>query len=574
MKQHVADWFPVSRWARGMTRASLSSDLTAAAVVTLLLIPQCLAYALLAGMPAVTGLYASMLPLVIYALMGTSPVLGVGPAALRSIMSVAAVGAVAQAGSPGFMAATALLAVLVGVMLLLMGALRMGFIASFLSTPVLSGFVTASGLLIAMSQLPHVLGVSLHSGDLWSFLNSLWQQASHLHGLTLAVGAGTMIVLWACKRWLKTGLRRAGLKATAADLVTKAAPLLVMVGAIALTALLGWAERGLAVVGSIPQGLPGLAFESLVSVSPGTVQALLLPAVLIAMLTFVEQISIAQSMAARRRERIDTSAEMRAMGGANLAAGITGAFAVGASFSRSVVQHEAGARTPASTLIVAVLLGLTALFFTPWLHNLPLAVLAATILMALGSLIDFRAFARSWRISKADFAAHALTFTVTLLVDLVSGLMTGVVASLVMHLWISSRPHIAIVGNVPGTEHYRNVLRHQVVTHPEILGLRVDQSLFFANARYLEDRVAQAVAARPGLRHVVLQCAAVNDVDASALDSLEAIVQRLSDQGITLHLSEVKGPVMDRLKRTDFLQHLSGQVFLTHHQAMTALAAD
>ncbi|MEZ5644939.1 MAG: sulfate permease [Burkholderiaceae bacterium] len=570
--RRLTSWFPFLTWARAYSASTFTGDLTAAAVVTLLLIPQSLAYALLAGMPAVTGLYASMLPLVVYALMGTSPALGVGPAALRSIMSLAAVGTVTAAGSPEFVAASALLAVLVGTMLLLMGSLRMGFIASFLSTPVLSGFVTASGMLIGFSQLPHVLGVPLRSSNVLNFVQSLWQQMAHVHGLTMAVGAGTMLLLWASKRWLKRGLQAGGLDATAADLTAKAVPLLVMVLAIALTSALVWAEQGLAVVGTIPQGLPALALGALMSVSPNTVQSLLLPALLIAMLTFVEQISIAQGMAARRRERIESSAEMRAMGGANLAAGITGAFAVGASFSRTVVQHEAGVRTAAAGLLIAVLLGITALFFTPLLHDLPLAVLAATIIMAIGSLVDFRSFARSWRISRADFAAHALTFAVTLLVDLVSGLMTGVVASLVMHLWISSRPHIAVVGNVPGTEHYRNVLRHDVVTQPSVLGLRVDQSLFFANARYLEDRVAEAVSGRPGLQHVVLQCTAINDIDASALDSLEAIMQRLSDQGIALHLSEVKGPVMDRLKRTDFLQHLSGQVFLTHHQAMSALA--
>jgi len=574
MMSALPQWFPVLRWLRSTNRSTLAGDLTAAAVVTLLLIPQSMAYALLAGMPAVTGLYASMLPLIIYTLMGTSPVLGVGPAALRSIMSLAAVSAVVSTGSADFVAASALLAVLVGAMLMLMGALHMGFIASFLSTPVLSGFVTASGLLIGMSQLTHVLGTPLSSRNLWIFLQSLWQQAAQVHGLTLAVAGVALLALWAARRWLKTGLLCTGLPAGAADLLAKAAPLLVMLLAIALTALLGWADRGLAVVGDIPQGLPGLVFDALLGVSPGTLQALLLPALLIAMLTFVEQVSIVQGMAARRRERIDTSAEMRAMGGANLAAGITGAFAVGASFSRTVVQHESGARTPAAGFFTALLLGLTALFFTPWLHHLPLAVLAATILMALGSLIDLRGFARSWRISRADFAAHVLTFTVTLLVDLVSGLMTGVVASLVMHLWISSRPHIAVVGNVPGTEHYRNVLRHEVVTHPAVLGLRIDQSLFFANARYLEDRVAEAALAKPGLKHVVLQFTAVNDIDASALDSLEVIMQRLSDQGIALHLSEVKGPVMDRLKRTEFLQHLSGQVFLTHHQAIVALSAE
>jgi len=569
MKSTLPDWLPVLRWARGYGRGQLGGDLTAAAVVTLLLIPQSLAYALLAGMPAVTGLYASMLPLMVYALMGTSPVLGVGPAALRSIMSLAAVGAVASVGSEAFLAASALLALMVGALLLLMGALRMGFLASFLSTPVLSGFVTASGLLIAMSQLPHLLGTPLSSANLGSFLPSLAREAGNVHGLTLAVGVGSLMALALMKHGLQPALRRLGARAALADLLTKASPLLLMVAAIVLTHTQGWDQQGLAVVGAVPRGLPT---PTLPDVGLGTLQALLLPALLIALLTFVEQVSIAQDMAARRRERIDPNAEMRAMGGANLAAGLSGAFAVGAGFSRTMVQAQAGARSPLAGLLTAVLLALTALTLAPWLAKLPLAVLAATILMALGSLLDFRRFAQTWRYARADFVAQALTFAVTLLVDLVSGLMAGVLASLTLHLWHSSRPHIAVVGRVPGTEHYRNVRRHEVITQPPILGLRVDESLFFANARYLEDRVAEAVAAQPSVRHVVLQCAAVNHIDASALDSLQTIRQRLSDQGIALHLSEVKGPVMDRLQRSDFLEKLSGRVFLTHHQAVTELS--
>lgn len=563
--------FPILRWSRGYGRQHAAGDATAAAVVTLLLIPQSLAYALLAGMPAVTGLYASMLPLVIYALMGSSPVLAAGPAALRSIMSLAAVGGVVATGSADFIAASLLLAVLVGAMLLVMGLLRMGFIAGFLSAPVLSGFVTASGLLIVMSQLPHLLGTPLRSENLWVFVQSLWWQRGEMHGLTGAVGLAALLGLWASRHFLQRLLRRLGLPQGAADLLVKAAPLLILVGFIAIAQTRDWANQGVAVVGTVPQGLPGLALGSLLGVSASTLQALLLPALLIAMLTFVEQISIAQTFAARRRERVDSDAEMRAMGAANLAAGLTGAHAVGASFSRSAVLHEAGARTPAAGLLTAVLLGITALFFTPWLHHLPLAVLAATILMALGSLLDFGSFGRTWRYSRADFAAQALTFAVTLLVDLVSGLMVGVIASLALHIWRSSRPHIAVVGNVPGTEHYRNVLRHEVLTHPHILGLRVDESLFFANARYLEDRIGAELASRPDVRHVVLQCTAVNEIDASALESLRSIHQRLQETGVQLHLSEVKGPVMDRLKRSDFLEQLSGRVFLTHHQAVQSL---
>ncbi len=569
----LQDWFPVLRWRRDCTRATVSADLTAAAVITLLMIPQALAYALLAGMPAVTGLYASMLALAVYALMGTSPVLSAGPAALRSIMSLATVGAVAAAGSPAFVAASALLAVLVGAMLLLMGALRMGFIAGFLSHPVLSGFVTASGLLIVMSQLPHLLGVPLASRNLGAFLQSLWQQRGQWHVLTLAVGLAAMCLLWAAKRWLAPGLRRLGVPATGADLAGKASPLLVMFAAIAVTAGAGWQARGLAVVGAIPQGLPSLSLVAFTAAPPDALRLLLLPALLIAVLTFVEQISMAQGLAARRRESVDADAEMRAMGGANLASGLSGAFAVGASFSRTMVASESGARTPLAGLLAALLLALAALFLTPWLHHLPLAVLAATILLALGSLIDFRSFARTWRFSRADFVAQALTFFTTLTVDLVSGLTTGVVASLGLHIWHSSRPHIAEVGNVPGTEHYRNVLRHAVTTQPGILSLRVDGSLFFANARFLEDRIAAETARHPQMRHLILQCTAVNDIDASALESLRTIQQRLAEAGVRLHLSEVKGPVMDRLQRSDFLQHLSGRVFLTHHQAVHALLA-
>ncbi len=572
MRSTLTDWFPILRWGQVYDRSQFAADLTASAVVTLLLIPQSLAYAMLAGMPAVTGLYASIVPMVIYALMCSSTVLGPGPAALRSIMSLAAVGTVATAGSADFIVASAVLAVMVGLALLIMGGLRMGFMASFLSQPVLSGFITASGLLITMSQLKHVLGTPVASNDLPTFVRSLGQHLGQIHGLTLAVGLGSLLLLWLARRSLKPLLRQLGVPAVAADLAGKASPLLVILLSIALTNWLNWSQQGLAVVGDIPQGLPSLVIEPLLGIPLATVQALMVPALLIAVMTFIEQISIAQGMAAKRRERIDVNAEMRAMGGANLAAGLTGAFAVGASFSRTSVVAESGGRTPAAGLITAVLLALTALFLTPWLHDLPMAVLAATILISLGSLIDFRSFPLNWRYARADFAAQALTFAVTLLVDLVTGLMLGVIASLALHIWRSSRPHIAVVGNVPGTEHYRNVLRHEVVTHPHILGLRVDESLFFANARYLEDRIGAELANRPEVRHVVLQCTAVNEIDASALESLRSIHQRLQEAGVQLHLSEVKGPVMDRLRRSDFLDRLSGQVFLTHHQAVQALA--
>jgi sulfate permease, SulP family len=556
-------------WLQGYGRATLGADALVAGVVALLLIPQALAYALLAGMPPVTGLYASILPLVVYALLGSSPALAVGPAALRSIMSMAAVAAVVSPGTASFVVVSAVLALMVGILLLVMGLLRMGFVAGFLSHPVLTGFVTASGLLIGMSQLGHVLGLQLPVAGVWVYAKAMWAQVDQVHGLTLAVGLSAWVALALGLRWLQW-CRYAHVSASGA----KAWPLVVLMLFVGLSAGLDWSLQGVAVVGHVPQGLPFVALPSLDDVPASVFGALLLPAVLIALLTFVEQVSVAQTLAARRREKIDVNAEMRAMGGANLAAGLSGAFAVGASFSRSVVAHQSGVRTPMAGLLTAVLVLCVALWFTPVLYHLPLAVLAAIILVALGSLLDWRSFGKTWRYSKADFAAQFITFGVTLGVDLVSGLMAGVVASLMLHIWHSSRPHIATVGNVPGTEHYRNVLRHAVQTQPHVLALRPDESLFFANARFLEDHVANAVAQQPLVQHVVLQCTAVNDIDASGLQSLEVIQQRLHDMGVALHLSEVKGPVMDRLQGTEFLKSLTGQVFLTHHQAVQALSSN
>jgi sulfate permease, SulP family len=342
MHSHLTDWFPILRWSRGYGRQQLAGDLTASTVVTLLLIPQSLAYAVLAGMPPVTGLYASIVPMVVYALMCSSTVLGPGPSALRSIMSLAAVGAVVGTGSADFVAASAVLAVMVGLALLVMGGLRMGFMASFLSQPVLSGFITASGLLIAMSQLKHVLGTPVAGDGMPTFLRSLAQHLDQIHGLTLAVGVSALALLWATRRWLRPALGGLGVPEVVADLVAKASPLLVLLLSIVLTTALDWPAQGLAVVGDIPQGLPSLVLAPLLGVPASTVQALVVPALLVAVMTFIEQISIAQGLAAKRRERVDVNAEMRAMGGANLAAGLTGAFAVGASFARTAVVAESG----------------------------------------------------------------------------------------------------------------------------------------------------------------------------------------------------------------------------------------
>lgn len=571
MKNPLAQWLPILRWAPQYRAEHFAADGVAAAVVTLMLIPQSLAYALLAGMPAQTGLYASMLPLVAYAIFGTSNTLAVGPAAITSIMTASALGSMALAGSVGYVAAVALLTLMSGLMLFLMGVLRLGVIANFLSHPVISGFVSASGLLIAASQLKHLLGIPIQGQTLPQLTGSLVQHIGQWQTPAAAIGLGTLVFLVWARRSFKPRLYALGLQPMAADIVAKAAPVI----ALAVATLVAWAlhleEQGLRVVGAVPGGLPPLTLPTVDANLWPQVQQLATAALLISLVGFVESVSLGQSLAAKRRERIEPDAELRGLGAANIAAGLTGGFPVTGGFSRSVVNFDAGARTPAAGMYTAVGLLLAALLLTPLLYHLPQTALAATIVASVLTLVDLPAFTRTWRYARTDFTALALTFALTLLVGIEAGLMAGVGASLLLHLWRTSRPHIATVGRVPGTEHYRNVLRHAVETHPKLLSIRVDESLYFANARPLEDHIATQVAAHPQLEHVVLQCNAINAIDASALESLEAIMLRLKDAGVKLHLSEVKGPVMDRLQRSDFLQHLTGQVFLTHHQAVTAL---
>ncbi|GAP34725.1 sulfate permease [Piscinibacter sakaiensis] len=562
---------PCRAWARAYDRDTLAADTVAAAIVTILLIPQSLAYALLAGLPPQAGLYASVAPLLVYAVFGSSRVLAVGPVAVVSLMTAAAIGSLPPDLRADPQGAALVLAALSGAMLLAMGLLKLGLVANFLSHPVISGFITASGLLIAAGQLKGLLGIPLDGHTLPQLLASLAGQLGRVHGPTLAVGAATLAFLFGVRHGLAGLLQRLGLSAGSATLLARAAP----VGAIGLATWaswhFGWAAGGMKVVGTVPQGLPPLGLPP---GDPALWRALALPALLISVVGFVESVSVGQTLAARRRQRIEPDQELVALGGANLAAAFSGGLPVTGGFARSVVNADAGARTPAAGVFTAAGLLAASLWLTPALYHLPQAVLAATIVVAVLSLVDFGVLARTWRYSKADFAAVAATLLGTLLLGVEPGLVAGVGLSLALHLLRSSRPHIAEVGRVPGTEHFRNVQRHAVQTSERLLGLRVDESLYFANARSLEDRINDAVATRPALQHVVLQCSAVNAIDASALDSLEAIDQRLREAGLALHLSEVKGPVMDKLAGTPFLRALGGRVFLTHFQAVAALAPE
>ncbi|AUN96374.1 sodium-independent anion transporter [Pseudazoarcus pumilus] len=557
-------------WLRGYRGETFAADAVAALIVTIMLIPQSLAYAMLAGLPPEVGLYASIAPLVAYAAFGTSRVLAVGPVAVVSLMTATAIGDYAMAGSSDYWAAAITLAFMSGAMLLLMGWLRLGFVANFLSHPVISGFITATGLLIAASQFKTLLAVPAGGHDFIALFVSLARHLPEAHAPTAAIGLITIAFLFWSRHGLRPVLARA-LSARVADIAARTAPVVAIAVTTLATWHFGWDRAGVAIVGSIPQGLPPLTLPVW---DLSLLQQLALPALLISVVGFVESVSVGQTLAARARQRIDPDRELVALGAANVSAGFTGGYPVTGGFARSVVNFDAGARTPAAGVLTAAGIVLAALLLTPALYYLPQATLAATIVVAVLSLVDLRVLQRTWNYSKPDFVAVLTTLLATLGFGVETGLIAGVGVSLALFLLRTSRPHIAEVGLVPGTEHFRNIHRHQVLTTPEVVSLRVDESLYFANARALEDRINAAVAARPKLRHVVLLCSAINDIDASALESLEAIDRRLRDAGILLHLSEVKGPVMDHLQRTDFLDRLSGDVFLTHFRAICALAPE
>ncbi|PKP66013.1 MAG: sodium-independent anion transporter [Alphaproteobacteria bacterium HGW-Alphaproteobacteria-7] len=564
-------YFPILTWARSYDRGVLTSDLMAAVIVTIMLIPQSLAYAMLAGLPPVVGLYASILPLFAYAVFGTSRTLAVGPVAVVSLMTASAVGAIAAPGTAEYWEAAVTLAALSGVMLAVLGLLRLGFLANLLSHPVISGFISASGILIATSQLKHILGVKA-GGETWpEMLSGLAGAIGSTNLATLAIGVPATLFLFWVRKGLKPALQRFGMPARAADMTAKAGP----VAAVAVTILavigFGLEAHGVSTVGAIPQGLPPF---TLPSTEFALIQALWVPALLISVIGFVESVSVAQTLAAKRRQRIAPDQELIGLGASNIASALSGGYPVTGGFARSVVNFDAGAQTPAAGAFTAVGIGLASLFLTPLLFHLPNATLAATIIVAVLSLVDFKTPRLLWAYSKADFAAHAATIVITLLAGVELGVIAGVAVGLLLYLWRASRPHAAIVGRVPGTEHFRNVERHKVLTLPHLLSIRIDESLTYLNARWLEEYVLEQVADRPPLRHVVLMCSAVNAIDASGLESLEAINHRLADGGVKLHLSEVKGPVMDRLGRAHFLDDLSGRVFLSQDSAFAELALD
>ncbi|MEH6388020.1 SulP family inorganic anion transporter [Pseudomonas profundi] len=541
-------------WLRNYRKAWLGGDVTAGIIVSIMIIPQSMAYAMLAGLPVEIGLYASILPLIAYALFGSSMNLSVGPVAVTGLMTATLLAPVATIGTEHYLQMAIWLALLSGVMLFALGLLRMGFLANFLSHPVISGFISGASILIILSQLPHLFGL----GGMPASPQDLLDNWTPINSLILGMGLLGLLWLIYARSRMAEHLQQLGMRADISRLASRLAPILVVVLGMAVTLGFDLAVHGVPVVGELPAGLPSLQW---VTPDFASLRSLFLPAALISLVSFVESVSLAQSLARRKRQRIDADRELLGLGAANLSAGLSGGFAVCGGFSRSIVNVEGGANTPLAGVIAASVIALILLTIAPLFASLPLVVLAVIILVAVTPLIDIAGLRRAWCYDRAEGLTLLSTALGVVFIGIEGGIVLGVSLSIASQLWRGSRPHVAVVGRVPGTQYFRSTRRHLVEIEPHLLALRVDESIFFANSKAIEQGVLQALVEYPDTRHMLLIMSAVNHIDGTGLDMLSELTEGLAERDITVHLAEVKGPVMDQLAKTDWVSGQVGEVF-------------
>lgn len=555
-------------WLLNYPASAWRDDVLAGVIVTILVLPQSLAYALLAGLPPQLGLYASIFPVIAYALLGSSMVQAVGPVAITAIMTFAVLSPLAAPGSAEYLMLAATLSLMSGLLLLASGLLRLGFLAQMLSRPVLNGFLAGSAILIVFSQVQHLIGIKPTGNDPVSVIQALFHQAPQ--EITSLIGISALLVLLFARFFLARLLKSLGLSSTVASFAVRLTPLLlVLLATLAVVHYQLDQQYGVAIVGEIATGLP--AFTPFL---PGgdALAALLVPALLMALIGMVQNISMAQALAVKRQERIDANRELIGLGAANIVVAFQGGMPVGGGVSRSAVNVAAGARTPLASIVAALTMIVIVLGAAPWFSRLPLAALAASIMVAAASMIDLNALRQAWRFDRADAVAYLGTAGGVLLLGLERGIALGILLSLAALLLRASAPHIAVIGRIPDSEHFRNVERHGVDTIPGVLLLRIDESLFFGNLAAVESRLALELEKAPTTHDVVLIMSAVNRVDTTAMEVLTDLNRELFSRGIRLHLAEVKGPVQDRLSNSPLWSALSGQVFLAVNDAFEAFS--
>ena len=551
--------FPALKWLKTYHPTHFKADVVAALIVLAMLVPQGMAYAMLAGLPPVMGIYASILPMIIYAFTGSSTTLSIGPVAIISMMVFSALQPLFAVGSTAYIEAACLLAIMVGIISLILGLFRFGFLIQLISHPVIKSFIIASALLIALGQFKFLLDIPLQTNNIPEFIGSLVNNFHHISFLSVGVSLAAIIILVFLPKWVRS------------DFLNKTIPLLLVLSSIIVVYAFNLDQHGLKTVGIIPTGLPSFHFPTW---NFDLVQELLPSAFIIAMISFVESLAIAQATALQKRDDLNSNQELIALGLANIAAGINMGFAVSGSLSRTVVNSDAGAKTPMSGVMSSLLMIAVSLYFTSFFQNLPLTILAATIFVSIWKLISFLPFFETWKYSKADGLAMWATFLGVTCIDISTGLVIGIILTFILLLWRISRPHIAVIGLVEGTQHFRNVSRYDVLTTETIASFRIDENLNFLNAHVLKGYIITELSHNPQIQHVVINCSSISNIDLSAVEMLEDLNRELLQLGIQLHLSEVKSPVMDRLNSSRLINMLSGKIFLSHYQAIQTLSPE
>lgn len=547
-------YVPITRWGPHYDKRDLRSDLAAGLTIGAMLVPQGMAYALLAGLPPEIGLYASIVPVLVYAIFGTSRQLAVGPVAIVSLMTASALAPLFEQDSAGYVSAAALLAIMVGAVHLVLGFGRLGFIVNFLSHSVLVGFTSAAAIIIGFSQVKHVLGISIPRSEAFDeTAREVVKAADQTHAATLILGLGSIALLLAMKRWMKQ--------------IPSALVLVVLT--IAAVQLFDLESRGVKTVGDIPSSLPAFGLPDL---DTGTMGSLLVTALVITLVGFMESIAVAKVYARRHRYDVDANQELVGLGFANVASGLFGGYPVTGGFSRTAVNDTAGARTPLASIVTAILVLLTVVFLTPLFSALPQAALGAIIIVAVLNLIDIEEMRHIAHVKRSDVIGMSIAFVATLALGIELGILVAVVASMLVVFARMSKPHTATLGRIPGTTSYRNVDRFPEAEVDEgVRVIRIDAAMSFANAQFVKRLTLDAACdLDQAPRVLVLDCSGINDIDATGADTLSEIIAELDESPVSLHLADVKGPVRDVLRRAGLWDRLDGRIHATPHQAVLA----
>lgn len=555
-------------WLRQYQLATLPTDIVAGLVVGVLVIPQSLGYAVLAGLPPVYGLYAAIVPVIVYAWIGSSNVQAVGPVAITAIMTASALHPYANQCVEQYVLMASLLALMVGALLWIAGWLKFGWIMQFISRGVSAGFVSGAAVLIFVSQIKYISHIPITGSSLVGYLASMVKYVQQLHPLTLVIGVAAFSLLVA-NRYGSEWVWHSWLSSSYAKWAERLFPLILLIVAIVLSINLHWSALGVSTIGSIPQGLPAFTLPYL----PDFYEALnLLPtAGLMALIAFVSSSSVASTYARQRNESFDANRELTGLGLANLAGGLFQSFAVAGGFSRTAINADSGAKTPLASLVTVLVMIAALIAFSNALAPLPYAILGATIMASILGLIDIATFKSAWQRDRLDAASFIAAFLGVLIFGLNTGLIIGLMVSFASLILQSSNPHVATVGQLAGTGHFRNINRHDVITFQNLLMLRIDESLFFGNSESVHRRVLQATQQSPNAHHIILIMAAVNHIDLTAQEMLITLNQELAVQDKYLHFSFIKGPVMDIIEHTPLITELSGQVYLSTIDAVDAL---